>query len=286
LKVSEIIEQTGEEEAVLDALMQITKMTKTELYLAKEIDEEVIDSVLDIIEQYKGGTPLAYLLGKTYFCNEYFFINDKVLVPRQETEGLVLTAMEEVTKDMIRGVEEERQKGKYSVLDLCTGSGCVGISIALLHKSLNKDIHFNHSLKVTASDISKPAVLLARQNQKLHSVGNIEIIMSNLFDEIKGKFDLIVCNPPYVKTFEIGIEDKRILREPRIALDGGLDGLYFYRKILTESKKYLKKDGSIIFEIGNKQGHDVTQIAFENKFRKVEIRKDIANIDRICIVRQ
>jgi release factor glutamine methyltransferase len=200
--------------------------------------------------------PIAYRAGVCYFCEMPFFVNKNVLIPRYDTELLAEKSVQLVPEFS-------------NVLDLCTGSGCVGIILA------------KHGFRVTASDISKKALRTARKNADLNQV-DVEYIKSDLFYNLGGrKFDAIVCNPPYIKTGEIGLYDKSIFYEPRSALDGGQDGLVFYRRIASGAGKYLNRNGVLLLEIGFNQADPVKTVLRQNGFANISIFKDLADNDRV-----
>jgi release factor glutamine methyltransferase len=180
--------------------------------------------------------PIAYKARKWFFCGLEFYIDENVLVPRFETETLVYEAAKFNTK---------------TILDLCTGSGCIAVALA------------QTGFDVTATDISAAALNVARKNARAHKV-KIKFVQSDLFACVKGKFDIITCNPPYIKTAEIGKRDKSILREPRIALDGGTDGLDFYRRIIKDAPEYLAPNGLIFFEVGDKVQSEKVKTLLQN----------------------
>ena len=168
-------------------------------------------------------------------------------------------------------------------MDLCCGSGIIGISLAYLCNWLH-DNHRELTYEIIAADYSEKALDVAEQNATLHNV-DLQFVHSDLLNDIHGKFDLIVCNPPYVRTTEIGVEDEWTLKEPRIALDGGMDGLYFYRRILATAKQYLHTNGMIIFEIGYDQAAALEEIAITHGYRDVKVYKDLAKRDRVVTIR-
>lgn len=216
---------------------------------------------LSFVKERANHIPLQHLTGSQEFMGMEFDVNENVLIPRQDTEVLV----EEVAK-----VSEDK-----SVLDMCTGSGCIIISLAKL----------NRLKKATGVDISEKALAVAAKNAIKHTV-EIEYILSNLFDRVKGSYDIIVSNPPYIPTAEIDhlmpeVKD----HEPVLALDGTEDGLEFYRRISSEAKKFLKENGSIFFEIGYNQGEDVKRILSQEGFVEVMIRKDLSGLDRVVSAR-
>jgi len=219
-----------------------------------------------MIKPIKPFTPVQYVMGHSEFHGMDFLVDERVLIPRPETEILV-----DVAIDIIN--ELQAASKKIRVLDLCTGSG--NIAIALTKKI--------HDCKMVASDISDEALEVAKINAKRQDVSDrIEFIKSDLFADIKGKFDLIVSNPPYISKPEYSTLQKEVLMEPRVAFDGGDDGLDFYRKIIPESKKYLKKNGYIVFEIGFGQKKDICAIVEKDKDYKVtKVTIDHNEIDRI-----
>ena len=252
------------------AILQYTlKMSREHLiiYDDKQITGEQRDEYVKNIKRLIAGEPLQYITGIQEFMKLNFLVNKDVLIPQPDTEILV----EEVI-DIAKTVENP------TILDLCTGSGAIAISIA-------KNVA---NSKIYATDISKKALELAERNAKLNGVlNNIDFIESNLFDKIKNlKFDIIVSNPPYIPTEEIKKLDKDVQQEPHIALDGGKDGLDFYRKIAENGYKYLNRQGYLCLEIGYNQRRDVIKIIEEQK-RYVETycKKDLCENDRVIITR-
>ncbi|MCI9526509.1 MAG: peptide chain release factor N(5)-glutamine methyltransferase [Lachnospiraceae bacterium] len=201
--------------------------------------------------------PLQYITGSQEFMGLEFKINSHVLIPRQDTETLV----EEALKVLEPGM---------SVLDLCTGSGCVIISL-LRQKRL-----FG-----TASDISKQALLIAKENARNNRV-DVQLVRSNLFQNIIGRYDMIIANPPYIPTEAIASLMPEVKNfEPVEALDGGEDGLDFYRQIVKESGQFLKSNGYLCLEIGHDQGGRVAFLMEENGYRNVKVIKDLAGNARV-----
>lgn len=205
--------------------------------------------------------PMQYILGVCEFMGLDFNVNKHTLIPRGDTEILVERA--------IKIINDNNYK---SVLDIGTGSGAIAVSIA---KYTNA--------KVTAVDISEEALKMALYNAKSNNV-DVEFILSNLFDNVKSKFDLIVSNPPYIekdviKTLEPDVKDY----EPVLALDGGADGLDFYRKIINNCSNYLEENGSIIFEIGYNQCKAVSALLDLFSFQSINVEKDLAGLDRVLI---
>lgn len=215
----------------------------------------------ELIKTRSNHVPLQYIIGYTEFMGLKIKVNPNVLIPRQDTEILV----EEVLK-----VSDNKD-----ILDLCTGSGCIIISLMKLG-NINKG---------TGADISREALELARENAYINSVNPI-FIESDLFTNIKGKFDIIVSNPPYIPSGDIqdlSIEVKDY--EPSLALDGKESGLYFYRRIVEDIKGYLNPGGYIFFEIGYNQGDDLVAILEAEGIDKIEVIKDLAGLDRVIKAR-
>lgn len=203
------------------------------------------------------GKPLWYVLGSTSFYGSEFLVDERVLIPRPETELLV----EQVIKTIDKG---------NKVLDLCTGSGCIAVTIAKECRHLN--------LTVTAADISADALQLAQKNANLNGT-NITFVESNMFENIQGQFDVIICNPPYIKHEDIAKLQPEIKNyEPILALDGGVTGLDFYRILAQEAHKYLTPNGTLLLECGEGQTEEIVKM-LENFEFKIIIR-DLNGIDR------
>jgi len=197
-------------------------------------------------------------------------IDERVFIPRPETELLVETVRKLIYELRVTSYE-------LRILDLCTGSGNIAIALTKMVPDC----------KIVASDISEKALDLARLNaSKLCVGGNIEFVSGDLFANVIGRFDIIVSNPPYIARFEFETLQKEVLREPGLALDGGEDGLDFYRRIALEAPQYLNKGGYLVFEIGFGQAKEVKEIIEAAKFFKViDIKKDFNGIDRVIITR-
>lgn len=221
------------------------------------------------MNRVKPYTPIQYVMGRTQFCGLDFLVSEDVLIPRPETEMLVDTVLE-----VIKGA---RRKGKgLSILDLGTGAG--NIAITLTKSSEN--------CKIIASDISEKALEVARKNAILNKIsGRVEFIKSDLFNDIEGEFDIIVSNPPYVSRPEFNTLQKEVLMEPRIAIDGGEDGLDFYRKIISAAPRHIKDGGYLIFEIGYGQKTAITEILKDASFDIFKMKKDFNRIDRVVVAR-
>lgn len=250
-------------------------------FLDKDIAEiyanlnEILDDVtamryMKAVRKRATHYPLQYIVGYTYFLEYIFQCRENVLIPRYDTEGLVLKAMEMAPARNI------------NVLDLCTGSGCIGISYYLMRK----DDGFDDI--VTLSDISEDALELAKLNAKKLNA-SIDIVKSDLFESLadeKGrpikKYDMILSNPPYIRTADINwlMKDVRDF-EPRLALDGSRDGLKFYREIVSRAPEFLTEDGRLIMEIGSEQYMDVADMMRKAGFKGVYKLKDMSGLDRV-----
>ena len=224
----------------------------------------------EVLEKRTRRVPLQYLMESCEFMGYPFFVDERVLIPRQDTECLVEKAVE-LIRDSQRNGKEAPQ-----VLDLCTGSGCIGISIK---KLCPKAV-------MTLSDVSEGALEVAGRNADALEA-EVSLIQSDLFEKIRGKYDYIISNPPYIPTKVIeGLMPEVRDYEPHLALDGTADGLFFYRKIVQEAEKYLKEGGVLLFEIGQEQGADLTEIMEKQGFAQIKIWKDLAGLDRVVMGRR
>lgn len=259
---TELLEKHEVAEAQLNAwylLSEVFSITRMDYFLDKgkegDIDKEKL--YRQWLEKRATHYPLEYILGKQEFMGLEFKVNENVLIPRQDTEILVERVL-------------RTAKGK-KVLDMCTGSGCIAISIA----------KFAETEVTHAIDISKGALEVAKENAKLNEV-SVEFMESDLFTNVVEKYDIIVSNPPYIESEVIETLMPEVKQyEPRLALDGTADGLYFYEKISKEARKYLTESGEIFYEIGYNQGEAVTNILREAGFSYVEVIKDLAGLDRV-----
>lgn len=225
----------------------------------EELDELAEEKFFNILERRKNGEPLQYILGYTEFYGREFIINKNVLIPRNDTEISIEVLKKLMTKDNI------------DFLEIGVGSGIVSVTMALERPNNN----------YLSCDISDFAIENTKLNIEKYNLKNIEVIKSDLYGNICGNFDIIYSNPPYIKSLEIGKLQREVKDyEPILALDGGEDGLDFYKKIIFESKKYLKKDGFLVFEIGHDQGNDLKNLLYE--YNSLVI-KDLSNKDRVII---
>ena len=242
--------QKEESYIIANANTQLTKMQENEL--------------INCINKITEGYPLQYITNQQYFMGLSFCVDENVLIPQPDTEILVETVIKNITE---LGIKNKFDLGNMKVLDLCTGSGAIAISIK----------KYLPEVQVFASDISKNALKIAQKNANNNKV-KINFIESNMFENISETFDVITSNPPYIKTDEIRKLSKQVQNEPKLALDGGKDGLDFYKIIAKEGPKHLNKNGVILMEIGYDQGQAVT-----NLFKNSKCIKDYAGNSRVVV---
>lgn len=230
-----------------------------------ELDEIHEKKILDGIEQLRNYIPIQYITNNQEFMKLNFFVNQNVLIPRSDTEILV--------EEVINTYKNEHVK----ILDMCTGSGCIAISLK----------KYMQNSEVYGIDISKEALKVAQINAKNNNV-DVKFKCSDMFADIKNKdFDVIVSNPPYIKTKVINTLDKEVKNEPIIALDGGEDGLYFYKKIINEAFNFLVDNGMIFLEIGFDQKEELEKlIKADKRYELVKTKKDLGDNDRIVVVKK
>lgn len=277
-KGTTILKNNGLEEAGLDAWLLLEYKTgKNRAYYFAHGDEPVSDETaaeyLELIGRRAGHIPVQQLTHQAFFMSYEFYVNENVLIPRQDTETLVeegLKCLDDVEKP--------------EILDMCTGSGCILISLLLERQ----DAHG------AGADVSPEALEVAKENASLLNVENrADLVESDLFSapyfcekggKEGGKYDILISNPPYIATEEIEtlMEEVR-LHDPRKALDGMEDGLYFYRKITEEAGEYLKPGGWLLYEIGCTQGEAVSEMLRNAGFEKVQVVKDLPGLDRVVM---
>ena len=228
------------------------------LHMEDEIPTEQLGEYEAALKKRAERIPVQYIVGETEFMGLTFKVNSNVLIPRPDTETLVEEAL-------------KLAKPGMQVLDMCTGSGCIIVSL----------VYHGKELEGYASDISRHAINIAKENAKNNQVA-ITFETGDLFDHIKGKYDMIVSNPPYIRTEEILTLMPEVKNfEPMQALDGREDGLVFYRRIVAEAGDYLKEGGYLLFEIGHDQGEAVSKLMEEAGFGNVRVIKDLAGNDRV-----
>lgn len=275
---TKVLEQNEIQEARLDAWLLLEYVTGVSraFYFAHsddEVEEETAAKYREAIKQRASHIPLQHITHQAYFMGFEFYVNQNVLVPRQDTETLV-----EKTLEILKGKKASR------ILDMCTGSGCILLSL----------LAFTGDASGVGADVSPLALQVAKRNaDSLEVADRADFVESDLFSasffqENTGKdtalYDILISNPPYIRSADIEelMEEVRD-HDPRLALDGHEDGLYFYRRIVSEGKAFLKKDGWMLFEIGYDQGQDVAELMKENGFADVQVVKDLTGLDRVVL---
>lgn len=268
-----LLSDAGIREAELDSwylLEWATHISKARYYMdtGHKLEAAVQEMYLDSLLRRAHRIPLQHITGEQEFMGLTFHVNEHVLIPRQDTEVLV----EEGLKKIRPGI---------SVLDMCTGSGCILISL----EQLSKKDYSGWKCSFMGVDISEKALLKAEENAKLHKA-TVKFQQSDLFEKVEGKYDLILSNPPYIRTSVIEeLEEEVRGHDPYLALDGKEDGLYFYRKIIEESRKFLVSGGWLLFEIGHDQKEDVCSLMKEAGYSEISSKKDLAGLDRVVMAR-
>lgn len=264
----EKLNSAGIAEAKLDARLLLEEVCHTDrsdmiLYPDREVDGTQHESYVNYIEKRKQRIPLQHIIGKQEFMGLEFYVNEHVLIPRQDTEILVEKAMKNLHDGM-------------RILDVCTGSGCILISL----------LHYSNDCKGVGIDISEEALGVARKNAEklLPDEKEISFYQGDLFEALPDteKFDMIVSNPPYIRSDVIPtLEPEVAFHEPVIALDGKEDGLFFYRRIIEEAGEYLCRGAMLFFEIGYDQAEAVLELMMDKGFIEVNTLKDYAGLDRV-----
>jgi release factor glutamine methyltransferase len=254
---------------------------RASLYLEgkRKLDQPVLFLISQALRRRINGEPIQYILGKTEFMGLEFKVNPDVLIPRPETEILVETVIKQVSAISCKLKAVSCEPRKFNILEIGTGSGCIAISLA----------KFMPQAKFFATDISRKALDIARQNARLNNVTDrIKFIHSDLFAGQRvnrlTSYDIIVSNPPYIHRQEIKRLAAEIQYEPVSALDGGRDGLDFYRRIIHQAPGFLKKEGLLILEMGFDQRKSIEKIFdLSGKFKVKEVIKDYNNIERVIV---
>ena len=258
------LQTAGIEEATLDARLLLEAVCGTNrndllVHGEQSVTPEAEEKYLGWIGQRAEHIPLQQLTGEQDFMGLTFAVNEHVLIPRQDTEILV----EEIMRDLHDGIR---------ILDMCTGSGCILLSL----------LHYSNDCSGVGVDVSEDALAVARQNADRLAEKQAVFIQSDLFEKVEGSFDLIVSNPPYIRSQEIvGLMPEVREHEPHLALDGKDDGLHFYREIIKGAMLHLKRGGQLFFEIGYDQGEAVQALLAANGYTEIAVVKDYAGLDRV-----
>jgi len=260
--------RTASETPFLDALILLSfilNISKEKLLASYPdlLDDSDHAAFINILKKRVKNTPVSYLLNQKEFFGLNFYVDENVLVPRPDSETLVEKALDIIAQsDSIK-----------NVLDLCTGSGALGIALK----------HTNPNINVSCSDISQDAVKICSKNSKEILGKELNVIQSNLFDKIKGKFDLIITNPPYLTTQETNDIIKTGWKEPGLALDGGVDGLDFIRKIVDISPDYMNKNAYLLIESSIDQTSKIQTLLDSGQFYNTSINKDLSGRNRVTM---
>ena len=265
-----LLRRQGKEESLARFLLMYILDESPQLFLnslSEQISKEIEDKYFSLIEKHiKEDVPLSHLVGFEYFYDRKYKVTKDVLSPRMETEELIYKVIEYV---------KASNKNKFKILDLCTGSGIIAIT---LKKELEKV-----SVDVIASDISEEAIEVAKENSQSHDA-TIKFIKSDIFNHINDRFDIIVSNPPYIdRKDEVTMKDNVLKYDPHLALFAEEEGMYFYRKIIEQAKDYLNENGVMFFEIGYDQKDKIIKLADMNGY-SAEVYKDINGRDRMAFL--
>jgi release factor glutamine methyltransferase len=231
---------------------------------SRDLSDDQLEAYLALIDERAGRVPTQYITNKQGFFDCVFFVDKRVLIPRPETELLVEEANALIKENKLT-----------KILDIGTGSGNIAISIAKK----------NPRAKILATDISEEALEVAKKNAAATAAGGIKFLRSDLFENVKKKFNMIIFNPPYIKSSDMTRLQPEVGFEPTAALDGGEDGLDFYRRIINEAPEHIKKSGFLILELGYGQAGEISKMVEESdSLSMVKIVKDFNNIERIAII--
>ena len=270
IKACLLLRRQGKEESLARFLLMYILDESPQLFsnsLSEQMSKENEDKYFSLIEKHiKEDVPLSHLVGFEYFYDRKYKVTKDVLSPRMETEELIYKVIEYV---------KASNKNKFKILDLCTGSGIIAIT---LKKELEQV-----SVDIIASDISEEALEVAKENSQSHDA-TIKFIKSDIFNNIDDKFDIIVSNPPYIdRKDEVTMQDNVLNYDPHLALFAEEEGMYFYRKIIEQANDYLNENGVMFFEIGYDQKDKIIKLADMNGY-SAEVYKDINGRDRMAFL--
>ena len=265
-----LLRRQGKEESLARFLLMYMLDESPQLFsnsLSEKLSKENEEKYFSLIEKHiKEDVPLSHLVGFEYFFDRKFKVTKDVLSPRMETEELIYKVVEYV---------KATKKNNLKILDLCTGSGIIAIT---LKKELEQVL-----VDVIASDISEEAIEVAKENAQSHDA-TIKFVKSDIFNNIDDKFDIIVSNPPYIdRKDEVTMKDNVLKYDPHLALFAEEEGMYFYRKIIEQANDYLNENGVIFFEIGYDQKDKIIKLADMNGY-SAEVYKDINGRDRMAFL--
>ncbi|WP_448902442.1 peptide chain release factor N(5)-glutamine methyltransferase [Eubacterium sp.] len=269
----EKLQKASDLDATVDAWLlaeEVLGITRAQYFINPQrlVNKEDADKFFKFIDMRCNKIPLQHITGKQEFMGLSFNVNEDVLIPRQDTELLV--------ESVLNYLKQKMKGKKVKVLDMCTGSGCIAISIKKLTENVD----------VTAVDLSQKALKVAIDNANQLDA-KVTFIESDLFENVSGKYDIIVSNPPYISKSDIETLMEEVKNhEPMMALDGDEDGLKFYKKISEKLNEYLSDGGMIFYEIGYDQGKTVPDILKQYNFKDINVYKDLSGNDRVVIARK
>lgn len=288
------LEKSGIEEAALDAwllLEHVTGISRASYYADpdREMSPDEWRRYSELVGRRAERVPLQHITGTQEFMGLVFEVNEHVLIPRQDTEILVGQALAFIGSGKVPAAENSRTR----ILDMCTGSGCILLSVmhwaeSYRQKALRRAGDTARGgekqdiiIEGTGADISPKALAVAEKNARRLGI-SAGFVESDLFGAVRGKYGMIVSNPPYIRTDEIkDLQEEVRLHDPVIALDGREDGLYYYRRIVRESRSYLEEGGALLFEIGCDQAEAVSGLMSGAGFSEITVKKDLAGLDRV-----
>lgn len=288
------LEKSGIEEAALDAwllLEHVTGISRASYYADpdREMSPDEWRRYSELVGRRAERVPLQHITGTQEFMGLVFEVNEHVLIPRQDTEILVEQALAFIGSGRVPAAENSRTR----ILDMCTGSGCILLSVmhwaeSYRQKALRRAGDTARGgekqdiiIEGTGADISPKALAVAEKNARRLGI-SAGFVESDLFGAVRGKYGMIVSNPPYIRTDEIkDLQEEVRLHDPVIALDGREDGLYYYRRIVRESRSYLEEGGALLFEIGCDQAEAVSGLMSGAGFSEITVKKDLAGLDRV-----
>lgn len=283
------LEESGIEEASLDAwllLEHVTGISRASYYADpdREMSPDEWRRYSELVGRRAERVPLQHITGTQEFMGLVFEVNEHVLIPRQDTEILVEQALAFIGSGKVPAAENSRTR----ILDMCTGSGCILLSVMHWAESYRQKGDTARGgekqdiiIEGTGADISLKALAVAEKNARRLGI-SAGFVESDLFGAVRGKYGMIVSNPPYIRTDEIkDLQEEVRLHDPVIALDGREDGLYYYRRIVRESRSYLEEGGALLFEIGCDQAEAVSGLMSGAGFSEITVKKDLAGLDRV-----
>lgn len=293
-EAKKLLEESGIEEASLDAwllLEHVTGISRASYYADpdREMSPDEWRIYSELVGRRAERVPLQHITGTQEFMGLVFEVNEHVLIPRQDTEILVEQALAFIGSGKVPAAENSRTR----ILDMCTGSGCILLSVmhwaeSYRQKALRRAGDTARGgekqdiiIEGTGADISPKALAMAEKNARRLGI-SAGFVESDLFGAVRGKYGMILSNPPYIRSDEIkDLQEEVRLHDPVIALDGREDGLYYYRRIVRESRSYLDEGGALLFEIGCDQAEAVSGLMRGAGFSEITVKKDLAGLDRV-----